>query len=156
MDKWAMAEQVMEKVAAERVEQMGPQLIAEVFCKMAEEGQLGPSAKQRAMTALLGPLGAGFGAQEGRGSEAVGETYKGGLKGGLAGGGLGALGGAGVGAGIGALIAKRWGIKPGAFLDEGLAYGTGIGGGLGALGGQHIGMQKALTKMHKQPEQLTD
>ena len=156
MDKWAMAEQVMEKVAAERVQQMEPQLIAEIFCKMAEEGQLGPSTHQRIMTALLGAPGAGISAEKGKGWDTFGKTYVGGATGGLKGMGLGALGGGALGAGIGALARKKMGLPAGHAAGVGALLGAGGLGSLGSIAGQVHGQQKALGEMYEDPEQLTE
>ena len=148
MDKWAMAQAVIEKVAEQRVQELMPQQIAEVFCKMAEDGQVGPRTSQRVMTALMGPTGAGLSADKGEGWNTFGKTYAGGAKGGLAGLGIGGA----LGAGAGALLGRRLGLGTG----QGAGLGALLGGGVGATGGQQVGMQKALTKMHEQPEQLTE
>ena len=149
MDKWAHVQTVIEKVAAERVQELEPQQIADIFIKMAEDGQIGPTTGQRAATALFGPTGAGLSAPKGEGWNTFGKTYLGGALGGLGGMGVGG----GLGAGAGALLAKRLGMTPG----QGAGVGAMLGGGLGSAGGSMYGQQRALSKMYDQePEQLTE
>lgn len=110
----ALQEAGMDKMAAD-----------EAAAEMAEAQ--GPSAAQRAMSLMAGPIGAAYAAPKGHGWHTLGNV--------AAGQGLGAVGGgaagAGLGAGIGALL-KNPGL------------GAAIGGGLGGLGGAIYGNQKGL------------
>ena len=84
--------------------------------------------------ALFGPLGGGLAAQEGKGWEAAGKTYLGGL-GGTA---VGGLGGAGLGALLASILSKGK-IDPRA----GALAGGVLGGTAGNVAGNVLGYRSA-------------